>query len=89
MEWNGKQEAFASHCRGEREHDIRWLIRLTWKSSPAFLFQPGGFSALFRERANLFSHRFVASEDVWPGTSLADRVANVQTPVERLEGLLV
>ena len=48
------------------------------------LFQPGGFSALFRERADLFSHRFVALDDVWTGTSLADRVGEVQTPVEKL-----
>ena len=48
------------------------------------LFQPGGFSVLFRERANLFSHRFVALDDVWPDMSLADRLAEVQTPDEKL-----
>ena len=51
--------------------------------------RPGGFAGLFRERADLFFERFIGLEEVWPGTSLTDRLCEVPTPVEKLRTLEV
>jgi len=53
------------------------------------LIQPGGFAGLFRERADLFFERSIALEEVWSGTSVADRLYEVPTPVEKLKTLEV
>ncbi|MFZ0796531.1 MAG: helix-turn-helix domain-containing protein [Terriglobales bacterium] len=53
------------------------------------LIQPGGFAGLFRERADLFFDRSVGLEEVWPGTSLTNRLCEVPTPVEKLRTLEV
>jgi len=53
------------------------------------VFQPGGFAGLFRERADLFFERSIGLEEVWAGTSLADRLCEVPTPVEKLKTLEV
>ena len=51
------------------------------------LIEPGGFAGLFRERADLFFERSIGLEEVWPGTSLTDRLCEVPTPVEKLRTL--
>jgi AraC-like DNA-binding protein len=48
------------------------------------VFQPGGFAALFRERADLFFGRSTALDDVWVGARVTERLCEVPTPVERL-----
>ena len=53
------------------------------------LFQPGGFSGLFRERADLFFERSIGLEQVWAGTPLTDRLCEAHTPVEKLRTLEV
>jgi AraC-like DNA-binding protein len=50
-------------------------------------FQPGGFTELFRERANLFFERSIALDDVWVGARLAERLSEVPTPLQKLRTL--
>jgi AraC-like DNA-binding protein len=52
-------------------------------------FQPGGFAQLFRERADLFSGRSIALDDVWVGARLAERLSDVPAPIEKLRTLEV
>lgn len=51
------------------------------------VFQPGGFTGLFRERADLFFERSAALEDVWAGTDLIDRLSQAPTPLGKLATL--
>ncbi len=53
------------------------------------VIQPGGFAGLFRERADLFFERSIGLEEVWPGTSLTDRLCEVPKPIEKLRTLEV
>jgi len=51
------------------------------------LIRPGGFTGLFRERADLFFERSIGLEEVWTGTSVTDTLCEVPTPVEKLRTL--
>lgn len=53
------------------------------------VIQPGGFAGLFRERADLFFERSVGLEEVWACASLAERLCEIPTPVEKLRTLEV
>jgi hypothetical protein len=48
------------------------------------VIQPGGLAGLFRERADLFFERSVGLEDVWAGTSLAERLCEIPAPDDKL-----
>jgi AraC-like DNA-binding protein len=52
---------------------------------------PGGFTGLFRERADLLFQRVIALEDIWQGPRVFDHLGNALTPrqkLTRLDGLL-
>ena len=51
------------------------------------VIQPGGFPALFRERADLFFERSFGLEEIWAGTSLRDRLCEAPTPAGKLRAL--
>jgi AraC-like DNA-binding protein len=51
------------------------------------VIEPGGFAGLFRERADLFFERSIGLGEVWPGTSLTDRLSEATTPGEKLRAL--
>jgi AraC-like DNA-binding protein len=54
------------------------------------VIQPGGFAGMFRERADLFFERFIGLEQVCSaGASLADRLCEVPSPLEKLRTLEV
>ena len=51
------------------------------------LFEPGGFTGLFRERADLFFEQSIGLEDVRAGARIAERLSELPTPAERLRAL--
>src|ERR1700690_2067343 len=53
------------------------------------VIQPRGFAGLLRERADLFFERFIGLEEIWAGVSLADRLCEVPSPLEKLRTLEV
>ena len=53
------------------------------------VIQPGGFAGLFRERADLLFERSVGLEEVWAGTSLAERLCEIPAPIDKLRALEV
>jgi AraC-like DNA-binding protein len=51
------------------------------------VIQPGGFAGLFCERADLFFEQSIGLDEVWDCASLADRLRDASTPVEKLRTL--
>ena len=52
-----------------------------------FIVEPGGFAALFSDRADLFFEKSIALDDVWPGFEPTERMSEAQTPLEKLKVL--
>jgi len=48
---------------------------------------PGGFTRLFRERADLFFEQSVALDQVWPERGLIERLCEAPTPAWKLKAL--
>jgi AraC-like DNA-binding protein len=71
---------------GARGRD--WVVVTAAREELAGLvIQPGGFAALFRERADLFFERSVGLEDVWNCAALTERLCEALTPAGKLNVL--
>ncbi len=51
------------------------------------VIQPGGFTGLFRERADVFFERSVGLENVWNCAALTERLCEAVTPARKLGAL--
>ena len=51
------------------------------------VFEPGGFSRLFRERADLFFEQSIDLRSVWPRTAFIERLSGASDPMTKLRVL--
>lgn len=51
------------------------------------VIQPGGFTRLFGERADLLFERSFGLDEVWAGTNLIERLCEAPTPIRKLRTL--